>query len=235
MKTCTGCKTPQVVENFAPYKPSPDGRRTRCRTCIRAEERQRYATSGGREKAREKYARNPEAAIATARRWREKDRAARPKPTLEELDEKRRDKALRRKGARKRTYEKNKAKVLAQAAGYRLAHKDQERIARAAHYQRNKAKVAEDTRAYRLANLNLYAMAAAKRRSVKRQAFVSWADQKAIAAIYGDAARLTRETGVLHEVDHIVPLQGRNVCGLHWEQNLQILTRTANRSKSNRY
>ena len=63
----------------------------------------------------------------------------------------------------------------------------------------------------------------------------AWRDREAIAAFYAEARRLTAETGVHHAVDHILPLRGKLVCGLHVEFNLQILTRLANSQKGNRF
>lgn len=74
----------------------------------------------------------------------------------------------------------------------------------------------------------------AKRTAAKLKATPPWADQAAIRNFYERAAELTRATGIRHEVDHIVPLQGKTVCGLHWEGNLQVLPKTENIRKSNR-
>jgi 5-methylcytosine-specific restriction endonuclease McrA len=76
--------------------------------------------------------------------------------------------------------------------------------------------------------------ATARRRAQKLQATPKWVDAKELAAIYGAAKALTAATGTSHEVDHIVPLCGGFVCGLHVPWNLQIIPRYENRSKGNR-
>lgn len=75
----------------------------------------------------------------------------------------------------------------------------------------------------------------AKRRARRMQATPTWADAKAIQSFYISADALNMLTGEWHHVDHIVPLQGKTVCGLHNQFNLQILTATENRLKSNRH
>lgn len=56
-----------------------------------------------------------------------------------------------------------------------------------------------------------------------------------IAEFYEQAVRMTVKTRILHEVDHIIPLCGRHVSGLHVHQNLRVVTKEINRKKSNHY
>ena len=75
----------------------------------------------------------------------------------------------------------------------------------------------------------------AKRRAAKKQATPTWADHDYIRDLYRNAKEASEIFGVSFEVDHIVPLQGKNVRGLHVEHNLQILTADENRRKGNRH
>lgn len=61
-----------------------------------------------------------------------------------------------------------------------------------------------------------------------------WADKKAIVAIYKQCATLNKKHGQrAFHVDHIVPLRGENVSGLHVPSNLQIVPAQANLTKRN--
>lgn len=75
----------------------------------------------------------------------------------------------------------------------------------------------------------------AKRRAARINATPAWADGVKMLAIYAECRRISISTGVVHHVDHIVPLESDLVCGLHCEANLQILTGAENLKKHNKH
>lgn len=78
----------------------------------------------------------------------------------------------------------------------------------------------------------------AKRRATKLMATPAWLSKEQITAIdtiYWLSIDLERVSGEKYHVDHIVPLLGKNVCGLHVPWNLQILPADINTSKGNTY
>lgn len=238
-KCCVTCGQQKLLSEFGRSSAWVDGLRRTCKVCRRGQARSSYwknpvkAREASAKKRRRLYALDPAGNAARAKAYRAKRRIPKASLTPEEIATKATDRLRRKREARKRTYQKNKKKVLATAASYRVAHKSEEQANRAAHYQRNKAHVAAVAASYRRANPDIYAEAFARRRASKRRAIPQWSERNAVKEIYAEAARLSRETGIPHEVDHVVPLQSAWVCGLHWEGNLKIIPMVENRSKAN--
>ena len=77
----------------------------------------------------------------------------------------------------------------------------------------------------------------AKRHSKKLKSCPEWLSQEdlsKIKSIYKMARNISKKTGIQHQVDHIIPLQGETVCGLHVPWNLRVITKEENLSKSNK-
>ena len=62
-----------------------------------------------------------------------------------------------------------------------------------------------------------------------------WADREKIKEMYAKAAAMSGMTGGPWHVDHVIPLRGRLVSGLHVHSNLQLLPGVENARKHNRY
>jgi len=132
-------------------------------------------------------------------------------------------------------YVANREKELAYAKTYYKANREKLSAKAKAWFQANPERNAANGKAWRKANRDKDAAVSAKRRAAKLERTVPWADLVSIQAIYSEAKRLTETTGVKHHVDHVIPLQGELVSGLHVESNLQVLTAQENCSKSNKF
>jgi len=121
----------------------------------------------------------------------------------------------------------NKEKMKKYRIEYCLKNKDKIKKTKILSRLKHKKKLKEINKLYKLNNRSLVNADAAKRRAAKLNATPKFANINKIKEIYKNCPKG-------YHVDHIVPLQGENVCGLHVEWNLQYLTPSANLSKSNK-
>lgn len=115
---------------------------------------------------------------------------------------------------------KNPTKVTAIKKKWRDSNKDY-------HYSKSVA--------WRLTNPEKARAQVNHRRRKLRNAQPLWADQAKISDLYLLAAIKTKESSFEWHVDHIIPLQGELVSGLHVETNLQVIPARENLQKSNHY
>lgn len=106
------------------------------------------------------------------------------------------------------------------------------------YYQVNKDIIkesrAESSRKYIKNNRQKLTFKEATRRACKKNATPIWYEKEKIEILYIKCKELSELTGLTYHVDHIVPLNNNNVCGLHVWANLQILEASINIKKSNK-
>lgn len=243
-KTCTKCGETKPLVDFPKSSRAKCGRESRCKSCAALaaknyqknnKEKVRIAQSVARanrtpEQAESKLKSNLKYRLAN----RQKIAAANAEYTKANADRVREQK----KAWRQRNPE------------YRAPHNPEARLARIAAYAANPDPIKQRVKAYQEANREkITAWFAAhhkahpergrannaKRKAAKKRATPSWADLDEIKAMYELCVHVEYLTGVPHHVDHIVPLRGKLVSGLHVANNLQILTATENIKKGNRY
>lgn len=218
MKICTRCKSEKSPSEFTRDRQRPDGLKPYCRPCVKEMSHARRIADPDkhREWGRKWRERNPERAKEAARAYRHanKDKTG---AAINAWREKNPEKA--RAYTAKYREKVGNQRVLDDAKRYREANREKSR-ASALRWQKN--------------NPGKVNAANAARYAAKLRATPKWANLDAIECFYEEAERLKASTGAAYEVDHIVPLRSKIVCGLHCEANLRVIPSFDNRSKGNR-
>lgn len=132
-------------------------------------------------------------------------------------------------------HRRNALERRAKNKAWREAHPEKVKTYLAAYRIENNERVNAQVREWRKSNRDITNANSGKRRAAELRALPLWADLDKIKAVYVIAQRMTVDTGIPHTVDHVVPLRGKNVCGLHVHTNLQVITRVENIRKKNRF
>jgi hypothetical protein len=119
-------------------------------------------------------------------------------------------------------YKENQEKVLAKKAEYRENNRESLRLKNKEYYEVNKDSYKD------------YRRARKKRLKVATPSWLTDQHWLEIEAIYNLARDCKLVSGQDYHVDHMVPIKGKNICGLHVPWNLQVLPADINQSKHNK-
>lgn len=136
----------------------------------------------------------------------------------------------------KKAYEENRGEILERTKAYGKANRDITRKASKTYYYKNRKANIQRKLDWCKKNPEKAAAAAAKYRAARKKATPPWLTeqmQEEILQIYIHAKDCQLVSGERYHVDHIVPLAGVDICGLHVPWNLQVLPADINISKSN--
>lgn len=131
--------------------------------------------------------------------------------------------------------EKNKEKISLCKKMYYEKNKESCNLNSKKWAENNKEKAMACSKRWREENKGRVCFHATKRHLLKKLSMPKWANEFFISEIYELSAMRTKMTGVKWEVDHIIPLNGKNVCGLHVETNLRVILASENRAKKNKF
>ena len=221
MKQCKRCKEHKKTDFYHKQHTSKDGYRSTCKFCIKTYEEIRYKEKKENISIVQKdyYLRNTEKISLRKKKYYFSNRKI----------------ELARMALYTKTHKEERA-------SYYLKYRDKNVEKIALYYFNYNKKYAKEIAIYNANyvknNLGKYNSHVVKRNAAKLGSTPPWITKdhiKEIEDLYCLAKELQWLSEESLEVDHIIPLQGKNVCGLHIPINLQILTRSVNRQKSNKF
>jgi hypothetical protein len=214
-KTCKICAQVKLLSLFGKFVKMADGHLNQCKSCINKRNCERNEL-------------NREFKRAQAESYRRRDGIM----TRAEFHEKLSANKQPRSEVARKSNEKNKSRIQAYRKAYAETNRERLRVKNAL----NKDRKREWQRQYLKANPGHSAAYVAKRHAAKLKRTPAWLtefDLLKIKCMYQLAAMRNRESGYDWHVDHIIPLQGEFVSGLHVPNNLRVIPAVDNRRKSN--
>lgn len=138
----------------------------------------------------------------------------------------------------KEHYQQNKEQKIEYQRKWREENREAHREYSRQWNKRNPEKAKQRLEEWFKANPSARSLYGARRRAQFLNATPDWLSDSellAIKCIYQVCAMRNKESDVPWHVDHIVPLQGKEVCGLHVPWNLRVIPAKENMAKGNRY
>lgn len=235
MKTCIRCEVARELSDYHNEKRSKDGKAGACKLCVkisgqkyRAEHRESIAIR------KAKYQKeHPEFGRAANIRSYKKDPTRRLAKGKEHYR-----KNIDAQRLRSRNYYKENPLIRKAAiANWRKHNSQRERDMQSIWMKNNPEKVLASAARYmaKPSSKVKRLIIQRARETQKLNAFPKWADKEAIKEIYELSALRTEITGFKWNVDHIIPLKSKLVCGLHVENNLRVIPAIINIAKGNRF
>lgn len=138
----------------------------------------------------------------------------------------------------KENYYRNTEKHNERMACWQKRNPDKVATYKKKYREDNKTKVNTATKKWAEQNKDQLNFLNATRKARKKKATPSWlskTDLELIKTEYSLAHWCSKVMAVKYHVDHVVPLQGKKVCGLHVPWNLRVIPATENLSKGNKH
>lgn len=225
-KNCSKCKVLKPYSEFGNHKKNKDGLNIYCKTCTRAASQKWKQNNKEKvlERSREYYHSNKETVKNTVK-------ASRLKKYDEYLAYNRAWKAAnkdQRAEYNKAWREANKEHIAITSRVWYEANHEKQKAKRKIWRESNKGHESAYAKEWRKKNPHRANAIAAKRRANQLKATPPWFEKEKVELVYKKA----KEWGMT--VDHVIPLQGKDVCGLHCWANLQLLDGKLNSGKNNR-
>jgi hypothetical protein len=178
-----------------------------CVKCTKAYNKRRKGTR--KDETRKYYLKNREKILLTAKVWGENNK--------EKVSAK-----------NKKYYYDNQEEMQSRVREWYEQNKERASERHKQYYAENREKIEAQKKKAREENPGARAAWTAKARSLREKRVPKWADLKEIKTIYDSCPEG-------YHVDHIIPLIGKNVSGLHVANNLQYLTPEENLRKGNKF